>query len=178
MANKLKKMFLKSVDLVGRGANQEAHIKLHKSADYTDDVSKTDDTVNHHYVDAFNHYVDVLNKSFDSVMQDNELNQYEKDEMLAKSMQEFNETLDDYISSFDTVDKSYDGLQENFYSKGEDSMYDGLNINKSLLSAEEATQLDALLAKAAGNGEDDVTPKKKVEEKQVKEVKKKPRKKA
>lgn len=35
MATKLKNMKLKSVDLVKAGANQEAHIRLHKSADTT-----------------------------------------------------------------------------------------------------------------------------------------------
>ena len=189
---KLKKMKLNSVDLVGRGANQEAHIALFKSDNPIDDdlhedirksfPDKVKDAFNtlakafgmteveedvsmdiYKAQDELNYYVDTLSESFNSIMKADGIEADEKVEMLTKSLSEFNETLDDYLSSFDTVDKSYDGLQDNIVtqksSKGEDSMND-LNINKSLLTDEEAAMLDTLLAKAAPKEEDNV-PKKK-----------------
>ena len=189
---KLKKMKLNSVDLVRRGANQEAHIALFKSdnpldddlhedirksfpdkvkdafntlakafgmkeveEDVSMDIQKADDTLNF--------YVDALSESFNSIMKDDGVDLDEKVEMIGKSLSEFNETLDDYLSSFDTVDKSDNDLQDykvtQKSSKGEDAMND-LNINKSLLTDEEAAMLDSLLAKAAPKEEDNV-PKKK-----------------
>ena len=190
-ATKLKKMKLNSVDLVRRGANQEAHIALAKSDypiedDFVDtsksfpdkvkdafntlakafnmkavdedvsmDIQKADDTLNL--------YVDALSESFNSIMKDDGVDLDEKVEMIGKSLSEFNETLDDYLSSFDTVDKSYGHLQNYTVtqksSKGEDSMNE-VNIDKSLLTNEEAAMLDTLLAKAAPKDEDNV-PKKK-----------------
>lgn len=190
-ATKLEKMKLNSVDLVGRGANQEAHIALYKSDNPIDDdiqedtkksfSDKVKDAFNtlakafgmneveedesmdiHKAQDELNYYVETLNKSFNLIMEGDEQPSV-KAEMLTKSLSEFNETLDDYLSSFDTVDKSYDGLQDNIVtqksSKGDEDMND-LNINKSLLTDEEAAMLDTLLAKAAPKEEDNV-PKKK-----------------
>ena len=45
MANQLKHMILKSVDLVRRGANPDADIKLYKSADAPNPVLKTAEEV-------------------------------------------------------------------------------------------------------------------------------------
>lgn len=192
-ATKLKKMQLNSVDLVRRGANQEAHIALAKSDNPIDDDFQFEDTnksFSDKVKDAFNtlakafnlkeeedmeiqkaddivnHYVSTLSESLNSIMKADVLELDEKVEMIGKSISEFNETLDDYLSSFDTVDKSYDGLQDNIVtpnisSKGEDSMNE-VNIDKSLLTNEEAAMLDTLLAKAASHDKDDYeAPKKK-----------------
>lgn len=188
---KLKKMNLNSVDFVRRGANQEAHIALAKS-DYPieDDfqVVDTNKSFSDKVKDAFNtlakafnlkeeedmevkkaddtvnYYVNTLTESFNSIMKADDLELDEKVEMIGKSISEFNETLDDYLSSFDTVDKSDDGLQDYTVtqksSKGEDNMMNEVNIDKSLLSQEEAALLDSLIAKAMPDVEDDV-PKKK-----------------
>ena len=162
-ATKLKKMNLNSVDLVRRGANQEAHIALFKSDDTPNDgyvlenVNKSylndDESINiQKKNDELNFYVGALSESFDLIMKEDNAEPYEKVELLAKSLSEFNETIDDYLSSFVPVDKSYDGLQDDIVtqisSKGEDSMYDLENIDKSLLTIDEAAQLDVLLEKA------------------------------
>ena len=188
---KLKKMKLNSVDLVRRGANQEAHIALAKS-DYPieddlqlEDTNKSfsskvkeafntlakafnlkeeEDTEIQKADDTLNFYVDALSESFNSIMKDDSVEMNDKVEMIGKSLSEFNETLDDYLSSFDTVDKAHDGLQDYTVtqksSKGEEGMnLKDLNINKSLLTDEEAATLDTLLAKAAPS--EDNVPKKK-----------------
>lgn len=180
---KLKKMNLNSVDFVRRGANQEAHIALAKSDYPIDDDFQLEDTnksfpskikdafntlakaFNMKEVeeavsmdvqkadDTLNFYVDALSESFNSIMKDDGVELNEKVEMIGKSLSEFNETLDDYLSSFDTVDKSHDGLQDYTVtqksSKGEDIMLNEVNIDKSLLSQEEAALLDSLIAKAS-----------------------------
>lgn len=196
-ATKLKKMQLNSVDLVRRGANQEAHIALAKSDYPVDDDFQFEDTnksFSDKVKDAFNtlakafnlkeekeedvqkaddtlnFYVGALSESFNSIMKDNSIEMDEKVEMIGKSLTEFNETLDDYLSSFDTVDKSYDELDElqdytvtQKSSKGEDIMMNEVNIDKSLLSQEEAALLDSLIAKASPVDVDDENdvPKKK-----------------
>ena len=188
---KLKKMNLNSVDFVRRGANQEAHIALAKSDYPIDDdfqVVDTNKSFSDKVKDAFNtlakafnlkeeeeaevqkaddtlnFYVDALSESFNSIMKADSLELDEKVEMIGKSISEFNETLDDYLSSFDTVDKSDDGLQDYTVtqksSKGEEDMMNEVNMDKSLLSIEEAALLDSLIAKAMPNEEDNV-PKKK-----------------
>ena len=128
---KLKKMNLNSVDFVRRGANQEAHIALAKSDNPIDDdlqVVDTNKSFSDKVKDAFNtlakafnlkeeeaeevqkaddtlnFYVDALSESFNSIMKADGLELDEKVEMIGKSISEFNETLDDYLSSFETVD--------------------------------------------------------------------------
>lgn len=144
---KLKKMNLTSVDLVGRGANPEAHIALHKSFDYEEvDVAKAEQDLTM--------FTDVLGESFSSIMKDDTLSQEEKAGMVVKSMNEFTDTLEGYLSSFSileksTVDTKTTVVTQKSTRKGEsETMKTLVNVDKSLLSPEEATQLDALLAKA------------------------------
>ena len=147
---RLKKMKLNSVDLVRRGANPEAHIALHKSYDGENegvDVAKAEQDLTL--------FTDVLGESFSSIMKDDTLSQEEKIGMVVKSMDEFTDTLGDYLtSSFSILEKSNEkttvATQKPTKSReGEsETMKTLVNVDKSLLSPEEATQLDALLAKA------------------------------
>ena len=96
MANQLKHMILKSVDLVRRGANPDADIKLYKSADAPGPVLKTADEVDvmvEKSLKAAGDNLDCLYKSYDSIMNDEELTDGEAREMLAKSLVQFNEAM-------------------------------------------------------------------------------------
>lgn len=184
---KLKKMKLNSVDFVRRGANPAADIALYKSYDgvpdeedekqsffksLTDSIAgaikkaftEEDDSVEYMDVAKAEHdlttFTDVLGESFSSIMKDDSLSQESRIEMVQKSTSEFIDTLDDYLSSFDTLEKSYgydpkDSQTANVTNqlsnlrKGEDAemkIYE--DVDKSLLSPEEAATLDALVAKA------------------------------
>ena len=181
---KLKKMKLNSVDFVRRGANQAADIALYKSQDYTpeDDnqsfFKSISDGITNVLKKAFNGienestvavdiakaeqdltmFTDILGESFSSIMKDDSLSMDEKGMMIQKSFTEFSDTLDGYMSSF--------GIETNnsILSKGDVTMADYTNIDKSLLSAEEAKQLDALLAKASPEPAGKVNPAKAEEE--------------
>lgn len=166
----LKKMKLNSVDFVKRGANPEAHIMIHKSADYTDDevidVAKAEDDLTM--------FADVLGESFSNIMKDDTLTDEERVLMVAKSVEEFNDTLGDYISSLGILEKSNPGdpngsqtaaTQKSILRKGEQQvMAKYENVDKSLLSPEESAMLDALMKKASATETDDeVNPQKKVD---------------
>lgn len=183
---KLKKMKLNSVDFVRRGANPAADIALYKSYDgkpdeedeenqsffksLTDSIAGaikkafSDEDTSVEYMDVakaehdLTTFTDVLGESFSSIMKDDSLSQEERIEMVQKSTFEFIDTLDGYISSFDTLEKSF-GLSNDSQTavtnnlsnlrKGEDAemkIYE--DVDKSLLSPEEAATLDALVAKA------------------------------
>lgn len=149
---RLKKMKLNSVDLVRRGANPEAHIALHKSYDGENegvDVAKAEQDLTM--------FTDVLGESFSSIMKDDTLSQEEKLGMVVKSMDEFTDTIGGYLtSSFSILEKSEEGIQTTTATQSKTKTREGesetmktlVNVDKSLLSPEEATQLDALLAKA------------------------------
>lgn len=173
---KLKKMNLNSVDFVRRGANPEAHIMLKKSYDDPEDnknvwqslaesLKKAFGALNHteqgepefdiqKSADDMQYFTECLSKSYDSIMADTTLSIDEKMEMLAKSTNEFTDTMEDYISSVSgQVEKSTHGAIDypstTNNSKGGYDM--GINledVDKSLLTSEEALQLDALIAKA------------------------------
>lgn len=179
---KLKKMKLNSVDFVRRGANPAAEIALYKSADYSDEQEdyekqsflksiadgiasgikkafsfeeETDDTsIDVAKADYDLHLLtDALGESFSSIMKDYVLTPEEKLGMVQKSLSEFNETLDGYLSSFDTnVEKSTETATENqTVEKGDvEKManFNFENVDKSLLTPDEAATLDALIAKA------------------------------
>ena len=174
---KLKKMKLNSVDFVRRGANPAADIALYKSYDgkpdeddesqsffksLTDSIAGaikkafTDDDDTTEYMDVakaeqdLTTFTDVLGESFSSIMKDDTLNQEERIGMICKSMSEFNETLEGYLSSFDMLEKS-DNVTKNILGKGdveEMANFNFENVDKSLLTPDEAATLDALIAKA------------------------------
>lgn len=162
----LKNMKLNSVDFVKRGANPEAHIMLHKSADGIPeeiDVAKAED--------ALTTFTDVLGESFSSIMKDASLTDEERVLMVAKSLTEFNDTVGDFMSSLSILEKSNPGNPEDYQtaetkksiSKGEQIMAKFENVDKSLLSPEEAAFLDAIMKKAnATETEEEQFPKKKV----------------
>lgn len=180
---KLKKMKLNSVDFVRRGANPAADIALYKSADYLCDPEEdekqsffksiadgiasglkkafsfeeeTDDTS----IDVakadydLQLFTDALGESFSSIMKDNSIDVEEKLGMVQKSLYEFNDTLDGYLSSFDTVEKSTYEATDNYFEELEKGDVEEManfnfeNVDKSLLTPNEAATLDALIAKA------------------------------
>ena len=178
---KLKKMNLNSVDFVRRGANPDAHIMLKKSYDGEDDdiekqpffktlvaaikkaFSGEDHEIDYGYTDNdiqksaddMQHFTDCLAESYDSIMGDTTLTKSEKIDMIAKSTNEFTDTMEEYLSSVSShVGKStHDAidypLTQNNSKGGYETMGINLeNVDKSLLTSDEAAQLDALIAKA------------------------------
>ena len=176
---KLKKMKLNSVDFVRRGANPAADIALYKSYDgepdedeekqsffksLTDSIAGAikkafteDNDDPGAYMDVakaeqdLTTFTDMLGESFSSIMKDDTLSQDERIGMISKSMSEFNETLEGYLSSFDTLEKSDDATinQQIKVEKGDAEMTVNFeNVDKSLLTPDEVAQLDALIAKA------------------------------
>ena len=171
---RLKKLLMSSVDFVRRGANQEAHIVLRKSINGEEpepmDVAKAEQELTA--------YTDTLGKSFASILQDESMSQEEKIGMIAKSMDEFTDTLEDYLSSLSILEKSEgepgDGEPEDktkttevtkksIKKEGDKEMMNLENVDKSLLTPEEAEMLDQLVAKATTKKADDGEPAKKEE---------------
>lgn len=174
---KLRKMNLNSVDFVRRGANPDAHIMIKKSYDGEDeDVEKQPmfktlvaairkafsgedpeepDVDIQKSADDMQYFTDCLAESYDSIMGDTTLTKSEKLDMIAKSTNEFTDTMEDYLSSVSShVGKStHDAidypLSKNNSKGGFETMGINLeNVDKSLLTSDEAAQLDALIAKA------------------------------
>lgn len=174
---KLRKMNLNSVDFVRRGANPDAHIMIKKSYDgEDDDVEKQPmfktlveairkafsgedpeepDVDIQKSADDMQYFTDCLAESYDSIMGDTTLTKSEKLDMIAKSTNEFTDTMEDYLSSVSShVGKStHDAidypLSKNNSKGGFETMGINLeNVDKSLLTSDEAEQLDVLLAKA------------------------------
>ena len=174
---KLRKMNLNSVDFVRRGANPDAHIMIKKSYDGEDDdvekqpIFKTlvaairkafsgeepeePDVDIQKSADDMQYFTDCLAESYDSIMGDTTLTKSEKLDMIAKSTNEFTDTMEDYLSSVSShVGKStHDAidypLSKNNSKGGFETMGINLeNVDKSLLTSDEAEQLDVLLAKA------------------------------
>lgn len=152
MANKLKKMLLKSVDLVRRGANPDADIKLYKSFDgepgTAQAIMKSADEVEEMIMkseDAIDAYTDILVQSFSSIVNDESLQAGEVREMLTKSLCEFNETVFENIVKNFTFAKSIEEERE-VSNMANETLLD--SIDKSLLSEAEQQQLTTLLEKA------------------------------
>lgn len=181
---KLKKMKLNSVDFVRRGANQAADIALYKSADYAPDDEEEKNSffksisegITNVLKKAFGEdseyskpidlaktesdltaFTDILGESFSSIMKDDTLDDSERVGMIQKSLSEFNDTLDGYISSFSILEKSGSDTHDNdpqetvnkSNSKGDAEMEITMeDVDKSLLTPDEAAQFDALIAKA------------------------------
>lgn len=196
---KLKKMKLSSVDFVRRGANPAADIALYKSdGDITPEEEELEksffkslsDSVANAVKKAFGMdeeedelldikkaeqdlimFAGILGESFSSIMKDDTLSQKDRVSMVEKSVSEFTDTVDDYLSSFSITEKSAGSgdeppvedpqtakvTQKSITNKeGDDvtmakSKYE--NVDKSLLSPEDAATLEALIAKANGKEE-------------------------
>lgn len=141
MANKLEDMLLKSVDLVRRGANPDADIKLFKSFDGPDDVVKSADEIREIIEKSgliINGYTDGLNESLNSIIYDSTLSAAEAREMMAKSLTEFNEAFLENV------------IKEFTFSAEEEQEEEMPTMNRQNLSKEENDQLDMLLKKAYG----------------------------
>ena len=89
MLTKLKNLFLSSVDLVHRGANQEADICLFKSADAPEQDSPAILDNETALV-----YTGALAKSILSIQEDESLDVVEKMDMIQKSFAQFGEAVE------------------------------------------------------------------------------------
>lgn len=111
MATKLKKLLLKSVDLVRAGANQEADIRIFKSEnppeveeELTEAVEKDFTTFNSAKTNLENHeklwqYQDALRQSIRSIVDDRELTQAQRLQYFRQSLKEFDEAMLDLFST-------------------------------------------------------------------------------
>lgn len=173
----LKHLDLNSVDFVQRGANPDAHIMIKKSYDGEDedvekqpffktlvaairkafsgeDLEEPDVDIQKSANDML-YFTDCLAESYYSIMGDTTLTKSEKLDIIAKSTNEFTDTMEDYLSSVSShVGKStHDAidypLSKNNSKGGYETMGINLeNVDKSLLTSDEAEQLEVLLAKA------------------------------
>lgn len=157
----LKKLKLNSVDFVRRGANPAADIALMKSADMPMDDEVEIDVAK--AAEDLTMFTEVLGESFDSIMKDDSLTTEDRLSMIEKSLSEFIDTVDDYLSPLSILEKSDGYLPEDepqtanvtkkssTTSKGDyETMANFENVDKSRLNPEEQAALDALIAKANG----------------------------
>lgn len=106
MAQKLKKLEITSVDLVERGANQDAYIKFYKSKEkgarmnlsekIARAVSKALGTLSDDYMEPAEYIEktgDEMRMSIDSILEDEGLSEEEKGAMIQKSFDEYSEEL-------------------------------------------------------------------------------------
>ena len=165
MSNKLKKMRLTSVDFVGAGANQDAHIMLKKNrsqedmektlwekfktfmkGEYTEAefeaqcINKAKQSVK----DENQLYTEVLKESIDSIVQNDALSPSEKTEMMRKSLGEFTEAFDGAIESWSELTKSVDEESYELLEQKGGNMV----IDTEKLTAEEREIYKALTQKA------------------------------
>lgn len=146
MANRLKHMILKSVDLVRRGANPDADIKLYKSADAETPILKSADEVDvmvNKSMEATGTNLDCLYKSYKSIMDDQDITDSEARDLLAKSLVQFNEAM------YNDIIKSYSFEKEPAEEDDVTAKY-GDMLKSENLTDEEKEQLSALIGKACG----------------------------
>lgn len=106
MAQKLKKLEITSVDLVERGANQDAYIKFYKSKEkgarmnlsekIARAVSKALGTLSDDFMEPAEYIEktgDEMRMSIDSILEDEGLSEEEKGAMIQKSFDEYSEEL-------------------------------------------------------------------------------------
>lgn len=123
MANKLKNMRLTSVDMVRNGANQEADICLFKSADPTDEPTERETNIFKRFLnwlrenptegeneptapvekadeqpDLADIYKSAITESLQSIAADDNLTATEKNDMIAKSLEEYHEAMVELLS--------------------------------------------------------------------------------
>lgn len=150
MANKLKNMLLKSVDLVRRGANPDADIKFYKSIDGEPEnmqvIMKSGEEIQdmiEKSEDLITDYAEILTKSFTSIVNDDSIPADVAREMMAKSLTEFNMTV------FDDIIKGFSYAQNEPESEGNEMRYSEL-VKSAALNDGERSELANLLEKACG----------------------------
>lgn len=128
--NKLSEMTIKSVDVCGRGANQEADIVLKKSMEDGERMSiyeKITDTFSGLVGEIAKRKLDVFAKAMqeseDSIMNDASMNDQEKIEMLDKSIDQYFEAVKKAVDENDPDDQD-DG------SDDEDNNNEESEVNK------------------------------------------------
>lgn len=159
MANKLENLDMTSVDFVKRGANQDADIKLYKSADGVNDnvqvVMKSNEEIEEMIQkseNAISLYAEALVKSITSALNDTSMNSDEAQAFMEKSLSEFDEAVkSDIISDFNYTSTAMPAVTKNANESEVNEManLEMMNIDKSALSPDETEQLNALLAKCA-----------------------------
>ena len=171
----LKNLDMTSVDLVRRGANQEAKICLYKSADEPESdvphglLKSIQDTVKK-WFDGFKKednikdlkvakscYIDVIDKSIDRIIQDESLDSVEKAELAAESIDQFGETLKAEIAKAMEVDESDAQYKDEPLQKLTPEFKEGerkMRIDKSRFTPEELEMYNSLIAKGVVKDDD------------------------
>lgn len=136
MATKLKKMQLTSVDLVRAGANQQADICLYKS-DTSPEIADPSPS---------NIYKNAIIESIQGIISDETISAEEKSAMVEKSISQYHDCMMEYASEgAGTASLVEPSDQEiNNEERNERTM----KIDKSIFTAEELAQYEALIAKA------------------------------
>lgn len=129
MATKLKNMHLTSVDLVRAGANQEADICLYKSAEPTEQPTERETNILKRFIrwltenpaeaqqepaapvekgdDPAEIYKSAITESIQSIAADDSISAEEKNDMIAKSIDQYHDAMVDLFSVGKSAD---DGL--------------------------------------------------------------------
>lgn len=157
MATKLKNLHMTSVDLVRNGANQEADICLFKSADPTEtptEPTTEEKNIFKRFLDWFreNHteaaveptapiekaddepylvdiYKSAITESLQSIVADETLSETEKNDMIAKSLDEYHEAMlglfgfeleEESLQKGDDMSYLFEDLEKSDYEEAED----------------------------------------------------------
>ena len=149
MATKLKNLRLTSVDLVPRGANQEADICLYKSADDAESPTEREKNIFKRFLNWLREnpeedgteadstlvktadptepadiYKSAITESLQSIIADDSLSAEDKNAMVAKSIGEYHDKMMELFKADDDdfQDYDYDDYDEEFYDPEEDDV--------------------------------------------------------
>lgn len=165
--NKLSEMTIKSVDVCGRGANQEADIVLTKSMDEDGErmniyekITKTfSGLVSEATGRKFETYAKAMQESEDSIMNDASMEDQEKIEMLDKSIDQFFEAIQKAVDEDDPDDQEKpddedknNGKSEGDKEKGEKKM----DFDVEKMSTEDRAVYEEMKKKYGGEVEKSV----------------------
>lgn len=170
--NKLKNMKLTSVDFVPKGANQHADIELFKSApeaperegffkSFVDWLTKGSPETVTQVINAKEirsrmwDYSHALDDSFESILE-SDMSADDKKAMMRESLDQFRAAMDGMIDGVTKTEPAAPAAEPAAEPDVDKARCEKeMNIDKSKLTAEEQATLDALLAKSAGQEEQD-----------------------
>lgn len=166
MATKLKKMQLTSVDLVRAGANQQADIRLFKSdaepaepptteeknifkrfLNWIRENPTEDDVTPDIDESPTDNYKNAITKSIQSIIEDDTLTTSEKNDMIEKSIGQYHARMLEMAEEM-ANSKSMSAEPSGEESKINERKENTMKIDKSIFTAEELAQYEALIAKA------------------------------
>lgn len=168
--NRLKEMQLTSVDLVRRGANQEAQICLYKNEEgdgpqtsalrkaynylsrlFTGE-EKPEEISKSGAIAEYRGYIDLLNESFEIIMNSDE-SPAEKEALLKRSLAEFSDCMVPAVEKW--AETSAAENEDNPDEEGNHQKEkNGVETDAGKLTPEERETLKALMAKANGENEE------------------------